>query len=186
MISGQRSNKMFCSFVVFFFTRKSLSLTLKHIYFPYSSHTQCTLPLIWPLTTGAPMPQPIDSLALNLNLGATETTIKGALSLSKTDCRLNNTCSLSLISPFMERTTYPQLSKTFWPFSSCGMCAFPVYRRCPIYPDGSPDDNNLHTPLGVTRPVLVAGSQRGPLNLFTTFNIYIIVYDHIYILHQDI
>lgn len=138
------------------------------------THTQRTLPLVWPLTTGAPVPQPIDSLALNLNRGATETTIKEALSLSKTDCRPNNTCSLSLISPFIEWTTYPQLSWTFWPFSSCGMHAFPVYRRCPIYSDGSPDDNNLHTPLGVTRPVLVAGSQRGPSNLLTTSNTYII------------
>lgn len=92
------------------FRGKSLCLTLEHIYFPFSSHTQCTHPLIWPLATGAPVPQPIDSLALNLNLGATETTIKEALSLSKTDCRPNNTCSLSLISPFIEWTTYPQLS----------------------------------------------------------------------------
>lgn len=163
-VKGQIKLTPLCCSVV-----REISLSdLKTHLLPISPpHTQRTHPLIWPLTTGAPVPQPIDSLALNLNLGATETTIKEPLSLSKTDCRPNNTCSLSLISPFIEWTTYPQLSWTFWPFSSWGMHAFPVYRRCPIYSDGSPDDNNLHTPLGVTRPVLVAGSQRGPSNLLT-------------------
>lgn len=68
-------------YVAPFFRGKSFCLTLKHIYFPFSPHTRRTLPLIWPLTTGAPVPQPIDSSALNLNLGATESTIKEALCL---------------------------------------------------------------------------------------------------------
>lgn len=173
-----------CSTALWCFSRgKSLCLTLKHIYFPIlPSHTTHPPTHLTSDNWGPPVPQPIDSLALNLNLEATETTIKEALSLSKTDCRPNNTCSLSLISPFIEWTTYPQLSWTFWPFSSCGMRAFPVYRRCPIYSDGSPDDNNLHTPLGVTRPVLVAGSQRGPL----TYNVWHLYYRRkSHIVHVD-
>lgn len=165
-VKGQITLTPVCCMFSLFFQREISPSDLKTHLLPISPpHTRRTLPLIWPLTTGAPVPQPIDSLALNLNLGATETTIKGALSLSRRQIAGQTILvHFPLISPFIEWTTYPQLSWTFWPFSSCGMHAFPVYRRCPIYSDGSPDDNNLHTPLGVTRPVLVAGSKRGPSN----------------------
>lgn len=83
----------------FFFRGKYPHLTLKHIYFPFSpSHPTHPPTHLTSDNWGPPVPQPIDSSALNLNLGATETTIKEALSLSKTDCSPNNTCSLSLIS----------------------------------------------------------------------------------------
>lgn len=164
--SNVRWNSVICCFVMFL----TGNLSVKTHLLPISPHhTQRTLPLIWPLTTGAPRATDYWFLGIELESRGPRRlqSKRHCLSLSKTDCRPNNTCSLSLISPFTEWATYPQLSWTFWPFSSCGMHAFPVYRRCPIYSDGSPDDNNLHTPLGVTRPVLVAGSQWSPLNLFT-------------------
>lgn len=81
-----------------------------------------------------------------------------------TDCRPNNTCSLSLISLFTERNTYSHPSQTFWPFSSFKMHGFPVYRRQRFNSDKSPDDKNPPTPLGVTQPLLVAASLKGPSN----------------------
>lgn len=136
------------------------------------SHPGHTPTHLTPVDRGGPVTQPIDSLALNLNLGATGGRggiIKGPLSLPKTDCATDNTCSLSLIPPFTGRTTYPRLSPTFRPFSSRGMDAFPVHRGRLIYPDGSPDDNNLCTPPGVTQPVLETGSQRSPQPAFNIF-----------------
>lgn len=163
MIRGQRSDKTFFSFVAFFQREISLSDLKTHLLPTLPSHSTHPPTHLTPVNRGPLRHSLLIPWHWTWILGPRWLQSKGHC-LSKTDCTPNNTCSLSLFSPFIEWTTYPQLSG---PFSSCGMNAFPVYRRCPIYSDWSPDDNNLHTPLGVIWP---AGSQRSPP---PTFNIYI-------------
>lgn len=131
------------------------------------------------------MSQPIDSLALNLILWATETTIKEALSLSKTDCRPNNTSSLS---QFVPSENEPLI------LSRPGLFDHSVHVECMHFLciEDVPftlTDHRMITifirPFGVTQPVLVAGRQRGPLNLLTKNRplTFILQHDVKYIFH---
>lgn len=107
------SSGALCPLLFFFLSKGNLS----DIQLPaFASHSRPPTRLT--SDCRGPGPLRIGSLELNLNLGATGTTMKEALSLFKINYPPNNCCAFSFILPFIERATYLELSEAFWLFNS--------------------------------------------------------------------